>query len=136
MRAQRDRVGGFQRAALLVEGQHVGRVALGLGDVGLVKRVDAQDVARNRRRHLPAVEFAAQVVQVCQFACECGRVRHPALAVAAVRDGDQRVVRKARGFVGEPVSRWEHDRQDARSALAGAFGDELLNPKSEVGEAR
>src|SRR4029079_2834227 len=47
--------------------EDVARQLLGLLDVGLVERVDAQDRARDRGRDLPADELGAEVDRVGQL---------------------------------------------------------------------
>src|SRR5207302_4714121 len=48
----------------LMAGEHVLRVLLALGDVGLVERIDAHDCPRDGGGKLPAEELLAEIVSV------------------------------------------------------------------------
>ncbi len=73
---------------------------------------------------------------ICQLAHEGGRSGLGAGRVMAGRDGDERGVGEALRFCDEVARGGQRHRQDARSSLARAFGEQLLNPQSQIGELR
>src|SRR2546429_4722481 len=50
----------------LMAGEHVLRVLLALGDVGLVERIDAHDCPRDGGCELPAEKLLAEIVSVLE----------------------------------------------------------------------
>ena len=110
-------------------------------DVGLIEGVDADDRARDGGRNLPAEEFLPQVVDVGD-----GDPNDRVPGFFERRDfGVLRGV--GRGFqtkVGEDaivainVGRAECfaiDRDDALAQFAGGFGDQLFQPRAEIGNS-
>src|SRR6266550_8705971 len=90
------------------------REPLRLLDVGLIEGVDAQTLAQCRGRVLPAQELGAEVLGL-------GR-----------EDAGLRDLHIRRGAAGRIL----HNGNHATPVLAGAFGDELLDPGRERRDAR
>src|SRR5207249_4731390 len=90
------------------------REALRLLDIRLIERVDPQTLAQRHGRILPPEELGAEVERI---------------GGEHVRTGSLRV-----GQGGRSV--WFlHDRNDAAAILAGALGDELLDPVGQRGDS-
>ena len=118
--------------------EQVARQLLGLLDVRLVERVDAEDRAGDRGRDLPAERLGAEVDRVGDLDPDdrvAGRLERVGQGVAAAvgpagqGEPDERPV----GAVGlDRTERLEVDRDDPDAVLAGALGDELLGPGAEA----
>ena len=119
-------------------GEHVLRVLLALGDVGLVERIDAHDCPRDGGCELPAEKLLAEIVSVLE--------RQPHHGVPGGREGAEpclgRIVlltRKRERYedtvapvhLGRP-QRLFGDGQDPLPLLAGALRDQLLDPQPEA----
>ena len=141
------RLGSRQEAGDGAGGLHVGKPArftvlpqpgyglvLGLLDVGLVERVDAQDGPRNGGGKLPAEELGAQVVGVLQpqprhglpgsLDGRDGGVRGGVVVALQSQIDEQTVVAVASGS----HQRLAGNRDDTPSLFASALCDELLSP--------
>ena len=133
---------GARALGAAVAGQHGPGQLLGLLDVGLVERVDAQDGAGDGGRDLPAHELGAEVDRVVDGdpddrvsgLGEGGRQRRPRAGGAVGQgDPDEGAIRSRRPDVAE---RLQVDGHDPDAVLAGALRDELLQPAAEARESR
>ena len=102
--------------------------------VGLIERIDGKRHARDHRGHFPAEEFRAEIGGSGH--ADFGQ-RRAALFERRDRARDGGIVvpvereRHRDGALLEQLQwriRTGHDRHDAAAFLAGAFGDELLDP--------
>ncbi len=140
VRGERLLVG--QGAGLVVGVGKLLRLELARLDVGLVEGVDADDRACNRGRHLPAEELLHDRLRVRK------RDRDHRLPCLGQRL-DRRVLLRV-GLVGKAeigehairavdlrgTRRLVVDRDQAVTVLAGALGQELLQPGAHVGDRR
>src|SRR5205807_1410767 len=122
----------------LMAGEHVLRVLLALGDVGLVERIEAHDCPRDGGCELPAEKLLAEIVSVLE--------RQPDHGVSGGHEGVKpclgRIVlltRKRERYEDTvaPVhlgraQRLCGDGQDPLPLLAGALRDQLLDPQPEA----
>src|SRR5207248_172804 len=106
---------------------------LALGDVGLVERVDLEHRSHRRRRDLPAQELACDLHGSGQLPLQerLARLREMAHVVrfALQREGDEEAVVAVRLGLSRRLA---VDGNDPASLLAGALGDELLQPGAEM----
>ena len=127
------------RAAVAVQGAD--GAVFGVLHIGLVKGMNAQDVAGNGSSILPAVELGAQMVDVGQFQRRCGmagamQAGQRGIGGGVVIAGQAQVDEKAVGAVSLRVGqRFGGNGDDAASVLAGAFGQQLLRPEAKAGDA-
>src|SRR3954451_2759709 len=140
-----ERLFGRKVVFVLVLVQDALRVVLRLRHVRLVKRIDAEHGTGDGRGEFPAEELAAQGAVASEHAqvehrmTGCGERLELGLrllipgGVGAGRDTDEYAVAAVR--IGA-AQRLGSDRQDADAVLAGALGDELLDPHPERRVAR
>ena len=129
-----------QRAGLLERAGQFAGLDLGGFDVGLVERIDAEDRARDRGRHLEAEEFLADMVDRFHDDADHGmpgrfqRVEPVVMRGVVFAFGpdidEEAVVAVERGI----AERFAVDRDQALAVLAGGFGDQLLGPGAEIGD--
>ena len=123
-------------------GEQVAGQLLGLLDVGLVERVDPEDGPGDRGRDLPADELGAEVDRVRQLdpddrmAGGFERVgqavaRRVGSSVVAAPASAIRTNTRSRPVGLDGAERLEVDRDDPDAVLAGALGDQLLEPGAE-----
>ena len=131
---RRQRAGFFER-----RGQLAG-LDLGGLDVGLVERIDAEDGAGDRGRHLEAEKFLADMVDRFHDDADHGMpglfqrgqlfvMRGVAFALGSDVD-EEPIAAIERGV----AKRLAVDRDQALAFLAGGFGDQLFGPGAEVGD--
>ena len=133
-----------RRLPVAQRGQHARRGLLGGGHVRLVERVDADGGAGDRGRELPAEELAAQPFAGRDDQVDdrmAGGRQRVELRVGARSPVARRVMREADedAIVAVDARRRERladDGHDAVAVLAGALGDELLDPVAEALERR
>ena len=130
-----------QLAGLLVGGGELARLVLAGLDIGLIERIDAEDRAGDRGGDLPAEEFLADVIAIGDGDAHD---RMPARSSAATASScfgirfarqpqiDEQAIRAV--DVGR-AQRLGVDRDEALALLAGRFGEELLEPGAEIGDA-
>ena len=125
--------------------EHAAGALLGLLDVRLVERVDAQDRARERGRDLPASHLAGQIDRVVELDLDnrmAGRAKlaEEALPIApcraiAVDEGEVHEC-PIRSISGSVANGLQVDRDDAHAVLARGLRDELLCPRAEARDRR
>ena len=96
-------------------------------DVGLVERVDSEEIPRDRRRVLPDEELRAERAADQDLA----GVTFAQVELVGIVDQPHQL-QIGRHGVDLRGHREQHHRQDPGSLLAGGFRDELLDPSSRM----
>ena len=106
--------------------------------VRLIERIDAEELARHRRRELPAEHLRAEVARVFDFEgggrvarLHKGRDRLGGLPACPPADAREEAVLAV--HLRRP-RRLSLDRQNALPVLPSAFGDQLLDPHAEAAD--
>ena len=130
-----------QLPGLLISFGEFAGLDLGSLDIGLIKRVDADDRPGDRRGHFPAEELLPELHPVVHGdphdRLSRGLQRgNPALLVRVwigrqPQIGEQAIVAVNRGR----AQRLAIDRDDPLAELAGRFSEELLKPRAKIGDA-
>ena len=133
---------GRQRAGLLERCRQFAGLDLAGFDVGLIERIDADDRAGDRGRDLEAEKFLADIVRAIPARCGPPDDR-PLSSASSLASSSGIFVACERKLDEETIvavnlrhaERLAVDRDETLAVLAGRFGEQLLGPGAEIGEA-